>query len=358
MNDKHKKILRLVLLGGILLLAIGCGLASCKKTKAYDKIEPVIQSGSAIVCIYSRQLGKTANGFGLMGHNLANDFSVGDDIDLATYENLYDDLFIYGFTNRAGYTDLVIYFYNTIIQGVNTLNMGYFIGNEGVIQVIGTHQFSVSITDYYILVNFTPGGQYVNYCIVQFNEPTTPQASNTMTVYGGISQIQMLSEVYTDYDYEDERSVYLYERTTTHYNEVMTLTGAPNLPIEYLVYGYNTELSPMYEWITSIKRVGFNGGYNVGYQDGFGANDAESYQQGYNVGYQEGQNDGYNVGYQEGQSGSNAVSKAINVLSSIFGTIGAIFSIELFPGITIGIFLLVPLFFGVLGLILWIWRHN
>lgn len=355
---EHKFKIRWLIYIAILLMAVGCGIASCKKTKAYDEIEPVVQSGSAIVCIYARQLGKTANGFGLMGHNLANDFSVGDDIDMATFESMYDDLFVYGFTNRAGYTDLVIYFYNEIIQGVNTFNMGYFIGNEGVIQVIGTHQFSVSITDYYILVNFTPGQQNVNYCIVQFNEPTTTFERNTMSVYGGISQIPMISEVYTDYDYEDERPVYLYERTTTHYNEVMTLTGAPNLPIEYLIYGYNNELSTLYEWITSIKRVGFNGGYNVGYQDGLDANDIQSYQQGYNVGYQEGQNYGYNVGYQEGQSGSNAVSKAVNVLSSIFGAIGAIFSIELFPGITLGIFFLVPLFFGVLGLILWIWRHN
>jgi hypothetical protein len=355
---KNKKLFKIILLIAIILLAVGCGLASCKKTNAYDEIEPVVQSGSAIVCIYSRQLGKTANGFGLMGHNLANDFSVGDDIDMTTYENMYDDLFVYGFTNRAGYTDLVIYFYNEIIQGVNTFNMGYFIGNEGVLQVIGTHQFSVSITDYYILVNFTPGQQYVNYCIVQFNEPTTPQERNTMSVYGGISQIAMLSEVYTDYDYEDERPVYLYERTTTHYNEVMTLTGAPNIPIEYLIYGYNNELSPMYEWITSIKRVGFYGGYNVGYQDGLDANDTQAYQEGYNVGYQLGQTEGYNTGYQAGVSGDNAVSSFINILTSIFTGIGAIFSIELFPNITIGLFLLVPLFFGVLGLILWIWRHN
>lgn len=67
---------------------------------------------------------------------------------------------------------------------------------------------------------------------------------------------------------------------------------------------------------------------------------------------------GYDVGYIAGQQGENAISPIWNLLQGIFGTIGAIFSIELAPHVYIGYFFLVPLFFGVVGLILWIWRRN
>lgn len=67
---------------------------------------------------------------------------------------------------------------------------------------------------------------------------------------------------------------------------------------------------------------------------------------------------GHSVGYDDGQAGENAISPIWNLFQGIFGTIGAIFSIELAPHIYIGYFFLVPLFFGVVGLILWIWRRN
>lgn len=74
--------------------------------------------------------------------------------------------------------------------------------------------------------------------------------------------------------------------------------------------------------------------------------------------YRYGYSSGYNVGYNDGQTGENAISPFFNVLSGIFTSIGAIFSIELVPHVPIGLFFLVPLFFAIVGLILFIWRKN
>lgn len=76
--------------------------------------------------------------------------------------------------------------------------------------------------------------------------------------------------------------------------------------------------------------------------------------QAYNRGYA----NGYDTGYADGEAGESAVTSVWTLISGIFTTLGAIFSIELFPHIPLGIFFLVPLFFGIVGLILWIWRRN
>lgn len=74
--------------------------------------------------------------------------------------------------------------------------------------------------------------------------------------------------------------------------------------------------------------------------------------------YSDGYGDGYDEGYDDGQEGENAISPFFNILSGIFTSIGAVFSIELIPNVPIGLFFLVPLFFAIVGLILFIWRKN
>lgn len=76
--------------------------------------------------------------------------------------------------------------------------------------------------------------------------------------------------------------------------------------------------------------------------------------QAYNRGYA----NGYDNGYSDGQQGESAATSVWTLISGIFTSLGAIFAIELFPHIPLGIFFLVPLFFAVVGLILWIWRRN
>ena len=94
------------------------------------------------------------------------------------------------------------------------------------------------------------------------------------------------------------------------------------------------------------------------YRDGYIDGHIDGLEEGEIIGYDNGYEDGYNVGYSDGESGENAVSPALNILSAVFSAVGAIFSIELVPHVPLGVFILVPLFFAVVGLVLWIWRRN
>lgn len=117
------------------------------------------------------------------------------------------------------------------------------------------------------------------------------------------------------------------------------------------------------------QTFGYNSGYQVGYQDGLADNTTaynhgydDGYADGYRTGYDLGKTDGDAIGYQrglaEGMAGATPVSQTVGVVSSIFAGIGTVLSIQLFPGFPLGLLILVPLFFAVLGLILWIWRRN
>ena len=90
--------------------------------------------------------------------------------------------------------------------------------------------------------------------------------------------------------------------------------------------------------------------YQHGYDDG--AHD------GYITGYDRGYDIGYDDGFNNGMSGATPVSQTIGIVSSIFAGVGTVMAIQLFPGFPLGLLILVPLFFAVLGLILWIWRRN
>ena len=67
---------------------------------------------------------------------------------------------------------------------------------------------------------------------------------------------------------------------------------------------------------------------------------------------------GYTEGYNAAGDGTTAFTPVFNLLKGIFEVIGSIFAVQLFPGVPLGLFFLVPLFFAALGLVLWIWRRN
>lgn len=104
--------------------------------------------------------------------------------------------------------------------------------------------------------------------------------------------------------------------------------------------------------------VGHNDGYIEGYDDGEASLDA--YQSGYDAGYTAGEQTqtAYWDGYDDGQAGNTAITPIFNTLAGIFTVIGSVLSIELVPHVPIGLFILVPLFFAVIGLVLWIWRKD
>lgn len=104
--------------------------------------------------------------------------------------------------------------------------------------------------------------------------------------------------------------------------------------------------------------VGYDNGYSEGYDTGYSDGTIDGEEQGYIDGYGVGYDDGYLVGYDDGTQGETIFSPIFAIMQQIFGAIGQFLAIEIAPHLPLGIFVFVPLFFGVVGLILWIWRRN
>ncbi len=119
--------------------------------------------------------------------------------------------------------------------------------------------------------------------------------------------------------------------------------------INYLNSNY--DFTPNHDF--SLNSVG-----ELRYWEGYDLGDYFGYDRGLDEGYDLGYDVGYIKGYSDGEQSENAVSPVFNLLTGVFEAIGAIFAIELVPNIPLGVFILVPLFFAVVGVVLWIWRRN
>lgn len=105
-----------------------------------------------------------------------------------------------------------------------------------------------------------------------------------------------------------------------------------------------------------LSQTTYQEGYDDGYQDGL--RDTQAYAEGYDRGREQGYDIGYDVGYEDGINGDTAVSPVFKILLDTFAGIGEILLIELAPNITIGMLIFIPLFFAIIGFVLWIWRRN
>lgn len=365
MNDKHKKILRLVILCGVLLLAIGCGLASCKKTHAYDTIRtnPVSLSAEdfnpGIVMLFSMDISE--NGLPMIDNSITIGTSTLSDIFNGT--NI-DDYTCYCFKDtQSGYTDVIVNFYKNI-NNLQQRIVEFVMLEED--RIVSAYSNTITIQDVnFMALFFMPLTTELQYAFLNLGEMAYINSQPALFIRGNVYHTPVASETYIN-GYSGFAPLYEINYATqyvtggangTHSNLIFTYT---NIPIgivgleELINYIFNPGISDVAPYMYQFEVNGYNGGYAYGYQQGLDANDQESYDTGYYYGYLKGKEDGYD----DGAQGNNAISSAVNVLKSIFSAIGAIFTIELFPHITIGLFLLVPLFFGVLGLILWIWRHN
>ena len=332
----------------ILLLAVGCGMASCKNTKALEVTEYEYEASTGLAIIYSLDLTHPGN----EGSHISA--VVGDNIDVMGWLGGVNVSNRYAFINeQSGYVDLVLNFY---LNAYNQAIIQFIVANEG--EITGVHSYTTTNLGNFILLHFAPGLQNIDYCQLQLSDMTYYNEELTFQKYGGDIYTTMYGVTeYTD----DETQRYKYIKSWNHSNEMyvasnMSFTWDNNSLLYILNQEFGTRL--VMPWSNQLRNNGYNGGYQEGYTSGLDTSYTEAYQEGYDYGYQLGQNYGYNVGYEDGHNGANAVSVVVNILSSIFGLIGAIFAIELFPGITLGIYFLVPLFFLLVGFILWIWRHN
>lgn len=86
-----------------------------------------------------------------------------------------------------------------------------------------------------------------------------------------------------------------------------------------------------------------NSGYDVGYEDA----KTDYYQPRYDAGY----NVGKSAGYQDGLNDSEA-NPLLSMLIGSFSAIGVILDINILPGISIGMLILIPVLFGIIAFII------
>lgn len=78
----------------------------------------------------------------------------------------------------------------------------------------------------------------------------------------------------------------------------------------------------------------------------------------YDNGYDDGYDYGYDIGYTAGENTITPLNRVWNIIGGIFQVIANVMAIELFPHIPIGLFFLIPLVFGAVGFIFWLWKRG
>lgn len=366
---KNKKVIKIIFLIGVILLAVGCALASCKKTHAYDTISTNPSSLSAedynpgIIMLFSIDIPEDFPGAEMINHTITIGSSTLGDIFLNGFNDI-DDYICYCFRDKqSGYTDVVINFY------INPSNQQQRIIEFIMLEedrIVSAYSNTITIQSAnFMALFFMPLTTELQSAFLNLDTMTYNTTQPTFNIRGNVYHTPVASETYIN-GYQGYAPLYEINYPTSyitggyngsHGNLIFTYTNIPIgiLGLEELINVIlNDSINLIAPYIYQFEVNGYNGGYTYGYQQGLDAADQDAYDTGYHYGYLKGREDGYD----DGASGNNAVSSFINILTSIFTGIGAILSIELFPHVTIGLFFLVPLFFGVLGLILWIWRHN
>jgi hypothetical protein len=91
--------------------------------------------------------------------------------------------------------------------------------------------------------------------------------------------------------------------------------------------------------------------YSYGYTEGASVGYSNGYSEGVSVGYSNGYTEGASVGYDDGLYDASSNFGIWDLFSNAFGSIGNILSIQLFPGLSIGLLISVPIAFA---FILWL----
>lgn len=251
--------------------------------------------------------------------------------------------------------------YNTTIDYTN-YETDYYYYDEVEQQITNTHPNNLILSITFTQQNNNSGGD-VYICLIGYdstrNQFMRIHDNNNVPIvlYGSKTQSYprtITHKVYTDtstspanqlglYDYlygfEDEYLTY----QTIYANEIISHLNTSRIEVAFYQWGVRAIAGNYYdEGYAMGRQAGLEEGYDIGYDDG------------YDLGYDL----GYSTGYDEGESGETVFAPAFRIISDIFGAIGAIMAVELVPHVPLGLFILVPLFFSTLGLILWIWRRN
>lgn len=96
-----------------------------------------------------------------------------------------------------------------------------------------------------------------------------------------------------------------------------------------------------------ISQVDYDNGYQSGYNNGLSDGFVDGYNNGYNGGLDEGYDEGYNDGYISGYDDGTSLSTDVRpMFQTLITFIGSVFSLTIFPGVTIGTLASIPIMFA------------
>ena len=137
--------------------------------------------------------------------------------------------------------------------------------------------------------------------------------------------------------------------------ELTHITGYTTTYIYFLFYSNGSTSTPAIEFTDLRLEIEFTTNMNDLLQEAYdnGSNDMKNYYSAGNVGY----NQIYQAGYNDGLANTeNVVGNAWGFIGGTFSSLSSIFSLEVMPNITLGVFIAIPLLLGLLLFILKITR--
>lgn len=119
----------------------------------------------------------------------------------------------------------------------------------------------------------------------------------------------------------------------------------------YTDFNFNVSTYNLYSIYKNAYDKGNNEGYDTGYDTGYDIGSSQGYGEGYQVGRNEGYQAGYDDGYQVGLEDNEEPFSIFKFLERITATIANILNVEIFPNITIGTIIFIPIILKVVEFI-------
>lgn len=119
----------------------------------------------------------------------------------------------------------------------------------------------------------------------------------------------------------------------------------------YTEFNVGIPLNDYYSIYKNAYDKGNNEGYDTGYDTGYDIGSSQGYSEGYEIGKNNGYQVGYNDGYQVGLEDNEEPFSIFRFLERVTATIANLLNTKIFPNITIGTILFIPIILKVVEFI-------
>lgn len=196
------------------------------------------------------------------------------------------------------------------------------------------------------------GSGHITFNFLNGDTQTLDYNQNYVYYYGvDIGNNQEFYGVSQYYDFENNTPILNtmnHNATYTQYELIdFTIYVFGLIHYGYIASDNNTTITTFNNFVNSMYQTEIIGGYINNNAQEY-AHDKE----------QNAYTNGYYTGLQDGEEGKSPLTRVWEIIGGVFNAVANVMSIELFPSIPVGIFFLVPLVFGAVGFIFWIWKRG